>query len=69
MMVAQQKAELDGQKAQAEFAFRAQENAMKDDLERDKMLQDLAIKVADILGKYNIQVDAGAILQGQEMPR
>ena len=69
MMVAQQKAELDGQKAQAEFSFRAQENAMKDDLERDKMLQDLAIKVADILGKYNIEVDAGAILQGQEMPR
>ena len=69
MQADQQKAQLDQQKAQADFAFRAAENKQADDLERDKMAQDLAIRVADLLGKYGVQVNTAAVAAQQAMPR
>jgi hypothetical protein len=69
MQEAQMKAQLDQQKAQADFAFRAMENQQADDLARDKMLQDLAIKVAELLGKHQVQLNAAAVQQAQAAPR
>jgi hypothetical protein len=69
MQADQQKARLDQQKAQADFAFRAAENKQADDLERDKMAQDLAMRVADLLGKYGVQVNTAAVAAQQAMPR
>jgi hypothetical protein len=69
MQEAQMKSQLDQQKAQADFQFRAMENQQADDLARDKMLQDLAIKVAELLGKHQVQLNAAAVQQAQEAPR
>ena len=52
------KAQLDQQKA-----------AMEDDRERDRMAQDLAIKVAEILAKTGVQINTAAIKAEQAMPR
>ena len=69
MQEAQMKSQLDQQKAQADFAFRAMENKQADDLARDKMMQDLAIEVAKILGQYQVQVNTPAVLTAQAAPR
>jgi hypothetical protein len=45
------------------------ELAMKDDLQRDNMVQDLAVKVAEILGKYETAVDTTAIKAEQDKVR
>ena len=43
--------------------------AMDDDLERDGLVQDLAVKVAEILGKYGTAVNVEAIKQEQNAVR
>lgn len=42
---------------------------MKDDLERDKMVQDLAIEVAKVLGEYGARVNVAAVQSAQNAPR
>jgi hypothetical protein len=69
MQADQQKAMLDTEKAKADFAFRAQENKQADDLARDKMLQDLVIKVAELQGKFQSQINPQAVLMAQDAPR
>jgi signal transduction histidine kinase len=52
------KTQLDAQKAQ-----------MEDDRERDRMAQDLAIKVAEILAQTGVQLNTQAIKAEQAAPR
>ena len=61
--------QLDAQKAANDNEFRMHELAMKDDLQRDEMVQDLAVKVAEILGKYETAVDTTAIKAEQDRVR
>lgn len=63
------KLQLDAQKAANDNKFKMHELAMKDDLERDEMVQDLAIKVAEILGKYGAAVDTAAVKAEQDKER
>jgi len=69
MQVDMAKLQLDAQKAQADQQLKLQEMAMKDDLSRDEMVQDLAVKVAEILGKYGASVDVAAVKAEQNAPR
>lgn len=57
--------QLDAQKAQMDHKVKLQELAMKDDLARDELAQELATKVAEILGKYDTAIDVAAIKQDQ----
>jgi hypothetical protein len=63
------KLQLDAQKAASDDKFRMHELAMKDDLQRDEMVQELAVKVAEILGKYETAVDTTAIKAEQDKVR
>ena len=63
------KLQLEAQKAASDNKFRMHELAMKDDLQRDEMVQDLAVKVAEILGKYETAVDTTAIKAEQDKVR
>jgi len=45
------------------------ELAMKDDLKRDEMVQDLAVEVAKILGQYNSTVNVAAVKAEQDATR
>lgn len=65
---------------QIEASTRAQADAMKmqldaqrmmldDDRKRDEMAQDLAVKAADLLGKYGVQLNQQAIKAEQERAR
>lgn len=47
----------------------AQKMALEDDRKRDEMAQDLALKSADLLGKYGVQVNEQAIRAEQERQR
>ena len=49
--------------------LRQQEMAMSDDRGRDQMVQDLAVKVAEILGKYGTSVDVERVRAEQAAPR
>lgn len=69
MQADQQKAQLDSAKAQADFQFRAQENAQQNDLERDKMAQDLAIRVAELLAKTGVQMNTASLKAEQAAAR
>lgn len=69
MQVDMAKLQLDAQKAQAEQQFKMHELAMKDDVKRDEMVQDLAVKVAEILGKYGTAVDTATIKAEQDAAR
>jgi len=42
---------------------------MQDDRERDKMAQDLAIKVAEILAKSGVQINTAKLKAEQAAPR
>lgn len=75
-MKAQAKMQTDMAKIQVDAQFKAAEEQRKrfeavqgDDLARDKMVQDLAIEVAKILGQYGTQVNAAAIQAAQNAPR
>lgn len=63
------KIQVDAQKARAEEQRKRFELGMQDDLERDKMVQDLAIKVAEILGQYGTSVDVAAVQAAQNQQR
>jgi hypothetical protein len=47
----------------------AQRLQMEDDLKRDQMAQDLALKAAELLAKTGVQLDLNAIKREQQMPR
>lgn len=63
------KIQVDAQKAQAQEQRERAEMGLKDDLERDKMVQELAIEVARILGEYGTSVDVAAVTAAQNAPR
>lgn len=65
----QARIQIDAQKAQADAALKMQQLKMQDDLARDKMLQDLAIEVAKILGQSGVRVNTAAVQQAQAAPR
>jgi len=69
MQVDMAKLQLESQKAMAEEQRKRQEMLMEDDQERDQMVQDLAVKVAEILGKYGTQVDVARVQAEQAAPR
>lgn len=62
---AQSKAQTDMLKAQID----AQKAIAEDDRERDKMDQDLLIKAAEMVGKYDTAVDVEEIKRRQDAPR
>ena len=68
-MKAQTKAQVDMTKAQMDYQYKMHKLAMDDDLERDGLVQDLAVKVAEILGKYGAAVNVEAIKQEQNAAR
>ncbi len=68
-MKTQTKAQTDMAKMTMDNQYKMHELAMKDDLARDEMVQDLAVKVAELLGKYGTAVDIEAIKQEQNAAR
>ena len=68
-MKAQTRAQVDMQKAAMEHQRKMIEMTAKDDLERDKMAQDLAVNQAKILGQYGASVDVARVKAEQEMQR
>jgi hypothetical protein len=68
-MKTQTEAQVDMAKAQMNNQYKMHELAMKDDLKRDEMVQDLAIKVAEILGKYGTAVDVQQVKEEQAAER
>jgi hypothetical protein len=64
-----QKAQIAAQKAQADVGIAAEKMRMDDDRERDKMAQDMFLEIANLLGKYGLQVDPSVILAQQAAPR
>ena len=68
-MKAQTRAQVDMAKAQMDQQYKMHKLGMDDDLQRDEMVQDLAIKVAEILGKYGAAVDVEGVKQEQNAIR
>jgi hypothetical protein len=68
-MKAQTKAQVDMSKAQMDMQYKMHKLGMDDDLARDEMVQDLAVKVAEILGKYGTAVDTASIKAEQDAAR
>ena len=68
-MKTQTNAQVNMAKAQMDNQYKMHELAMKDDLQRDEMVQDLAIKVAEILGKYGTAVDVQQVKEEQAAER
>jgi hypothetical protein len=64
-MKVQAKSETDAAKMQMDMA----KAAAKDDLERDKMDQDLMLKTAEIYGKYETSVEVEKLKALQRAPR
>ena len=65
----QTNAQVDMAKAQMDNQYKMHELAMRDDLQRDEMVQNLAVKVAEILGKYGTAVDVQGIKAEQDATR
>jgi hypothetical protein len=61
MQEGQMKIAADQQKAAAEFQMKLREMAQKDDLERDKMIQELLVDAAKIFGEYGTRVETEQI--------
>lgn len=68
-MKAQTRAQVDMAKAQMDQQYKMHKLGMDDDLQRDEMVQDLAVKVAEILGKYGAAVDVEGVKQEQNAIR
>jgi len=68
-MKAQTKAQVDMTKAQMDYQYKMHKLGMDDDLARDDMVQDLAVKVAEILGKYGTAVDVAGVKAEQDAVR
>ena len=64
-MKAQTRAQVDMAKAQMDQQYKMHKLSMDDDLQRDEMVQDLAVKVAEILGKYGTAVDVQQVKEEQ----
>ena len=64
-MKTQTRAQVDLAKAQMDQQYKMHKLAMDDDLARDDMVQDLAVKVAEILGKYGTAVDVQQVKEEQ----
>lgn len=60
------KLDLERQKFAAEEQRKRTELAMDDDRQRDEMIQDLAVQVAEVLGKYGTAIDVERIRQEQQ---
>lgn len=65
----QQRAQLDMQKAQADHQRKMIELASNQDLQRDKMAQDLALSNAELFAKYGIKASEALIRAEQNAPR
>lgn len=63
------KMQLDAQKAAAAHQLRVTEFMADDDRKRDQMAQELALKNAELLGKYGLQANEQAIRAEQERQR
>jgi hypothetical protein len=63
------KAELKNQQVQQQQAFEAYKLREQSDLDRDKMVQDLQIKIAEIFGKYQTDVNVATIEAEQNKQR
>ena len=61
MQKAAQQNQLDLTKLQAEQDFKRGDAMRQDDLERDRMIQDLMIRLAEIEGKLGVQVQTAEI--------
>tara|TARA_R110000868_G_scaffold283442_3_gene543855 strand:- start:3608 stop:5719 length:2112 start_codon:yes stop_codon:yes gene_type:complete len=68
-MKAQTRAQVDMGRAQMDYQYKMHKLGMDDDLQRDSMVQDLAVKVAEILGKYGTAVDVASVKQDQDAVR
>ena len=68
-MKAQTGAQVSMQKAAMDNQYKMHKLAMDDDLARDQMVQDLAIAVAEQLGKYGTAVDVEEVKQEQATVR
>ena len=68
-MKAQTRAQVDMAKAQMDQQYKMHKLGMEDDLQRDEMVQDLAVKVAEILGKYGTAVDVQQVKEEQAAVR
>ena len=68
-MKAQTKAQVDMTKAQMENQRKMHEMAMKDDLARDQMAQDLYVDAATLAGQYGQAVDLAKIKAEQDKER
>jgi hypothetical protein len=68
-MKAQTRAQVDMMKAQMDNQYKMHKLAMDDDLQRDEMVQDLAVKVAEILGKYGTAIDVQQVKEEQAAVR
>ena len=64
-MKTQTNAQVQMQKAAMDNQYKMHKLAMEDDLARDKMVQDLAVAVAEQLGKYGTAVDVEEVKQEQ----
>lgn len=69
VMKAQISAQQKSQSDMARLQLDAQKAAADDDLKRDKMYQDMALKSAEIQGRHNLAVDQARIQQMQQAPR
>lgn len=65
----QLKAEAKSQTDMARIQIDAQKAIAQDDRVRDQMDQDLLVKAAEILGKYQTNVDVAGVKQAQAIPR
>jgi len=65
----QLKAQAKSQTDMAKLQIDAQKAIAQDDRERDQMDQDLLVKAAEILGKYQTNVDVAGVKQAQALPR
>ena len=68
-MKAQTRAQVEMAKAQMDQQYKMHKLSMDDDLQRDEMVQDLAVKVAEILGKYGTAVDVQQVKEEQAAVR
>ena len=64
-----QRAQLDMQKAQADHGRKLEQMRIDQDLQRDKMAQDLALQNTELLAKYGIKASEVAIKAEQNAPR
>lgn len=61
--------QFEAQKFAAEHSREMRRDAAQDDRERDKMLQDLFLRAAQIVGQHDTAVDVAAVRQMQQQPR